>query len=87
MPCRPQCGHGGILCGEPDCERAIASPQVPLVFKGYISRQHTVWCGGPDCGDWHQEDVHTIADFTRRIRKRGWAHTKKDGWRCPKHSA
>lgn len=46
MPCRPQCGHGGILCGAPDCERAIASPQVPLVFKGYISRQHTVWCGG-----------------------------------------
>lgn len=50
-------------------------------FKGYISRQHTAWCGA--CGNWEQVDEQLRAAAEKRFRKMGWKCTKKDGWLCP----
>lgn len=51
-------------------------------YKGYISREHTIWCGG--CSHWHT-DAHepTRAAMARVMRKRGWKNTKANGWLCP----
>lgn len=50
-------------------------------FKGYISRQHTVWCG--ECGNWEQADEHLAKNAQIRFRRLGWRKTKEQGWLCP----
>jgi len=51
-------------------------------FRGYISRQHTAWCGV--CGNWTQVDEHLKSDAEKRFRKDGWKYTEKSGWTCPR---
>ncbi|QCQ57474.1 hypothetical protein SEA_SUCHA_29 [Microbacterium phage Sucha] len=36
-----------------------------------ISREVTVWCDHPECGNWEQSSS-TAADLRRRLRKHGW---------------
>jgi len=50
-------------------------------FRGYISRQHTVWCG--ECGNWEQVDAHLKADAEKLVRRLGWKYIEKSGWSCP----
>ena len=53
-------------------------------FTGYISRQHTVWCGV--CGNWVQVDEQLKKDAIQRFRKLGWSYQGKErGWVCPAH--
>lgn len=49
-------------------------------YKGYISREHTIWCGG--CPHWTTEAVDTRAELAKLSRKRGWKKTKQYGWLC-----
>jgi len=51
-----------------------------MTFKGYISRQHTVWCGV--CGCWWQVDEHLKRDAVKRCRRQGWKQTRENGWVC-----
>lgn len=53
-------------------------------FKGYISRQHTAWCG--ECGNWELVDEHMKTKAVLIFRKLGWRYTKEHGWTCPKCS-
>jgi hypothetical protein len=50
-------------------------------FRGYISIEHTVWCGV--CGNWDQR-----SGKKRRLIKQwlaaGWKRERARGWVCPK---
>lgn len=51
-------------------------------YKGYISRQYTVWCGV--CGQWDQRDnARDKAHMAKLARRSGWSFSKEHGWRCP----
>jgi hypothetical protein len=48
---------------------------------GYISTQHTVWCG--TCDVWEQRDEPgTKKDFIEAILMRGWKRRKEAKWQC-----
>jgi hypothetical protein len=49
-------------------------------YKGHITREHTIWCGG--CAQWTTEAVDTRAALAKISRKRGWKKTKDHGWVC-----
>lgn len=51
-----------------------------MMFKGYISRQHTVWCGVCSC--WEQVDENRKQDAIKRFRRNGWKQTRQHGWLC-----
>jgi len=51
-------------------------------FRGYISREHTVWCGV--CGNWEQTADGIKKEAERYFRKNGWRYTEENGWTCPK---
>jgi hypothetical protein len=50
-------------------------------YKGYISTEHTLWCG--NCAHWVSESSDTKAVMAFYGRKRGWKKTKEMGWVCP----
>jgi len=50
---------------------------------GYISREHTVWCGNEHCGKWDQLAEPKLKDMKAAIREAGWVFTRIDGWLCP----
>lgn len=48
---------------------------------GYISRQHTVFCGV--CGNWDREESELKSKCIKVWKKLGWKLTKDRGWLCP----
>lgn len=50
--------------------------------KGYISREHTMWCGL--CCHWDQVAEHYMRSAIKYFRDMGWKKTKENGWVCPK---
>lgn len=49
---------------------------------GYISREHTIWCGA--CSRWHRNTFEpNKAAMALAMRRLGWIHTKECGWVCP----
>jgi hypothetical protein len=50
-------------------------------WRGYISTQKTVWCGGPNCSQWEQV---AAGRHIQTWKRHGWKKTRKEGWLCPK---
>ena len=50
-------------------------------YPGYISTEHTVWCGG--CTEWRSESSRTKTIMAKMMRREGWICTKNHGWLCP----
>lgn len=50
-------------------------------FRGYISTEHTVWCGR--CDVWDQLAEHTLKGTIQEVQKAGWRRSRKYGWLCP----
>ncbi|ASS66239.1 hypothetical protein [Paenibacillus sp. RUD330] len=50
-------------------------------YKGWISRDFTVWCGG--CTEWQQVSTRRETDAAKEFRVHGWKLTKHRGWLCP----
>ncbi len=79
MPCT--CGAGS----KRQADRLVADYEtfdtlLADTFCGYISQQHTIWCG---CGRWEQLDEKREAAI-RCWRTGGWKLTKALGWVCPR---
>lgn len=51
-------------------------------FRGYVSREHTVWCG--ICGNWAQLAEPKLPAFRKAVIRMGWKSLRKRGWVCPK---
>jgi hypothetical protein len=67
---------GGRLADDP--QQSAMSVGVTV---GYISRQHTIWCG--TCVLWVQRDLATKTAMVRWAKKVGWRWSKHHGWLCP----
>jgi hypothetical protein len=50
---------------------------------GDISREHTFWCGHPDCAEWKTFPSWTLTIAHRDAKRAGWRKTKEHGWLCP----
>jgi hypothetical protein len=51
-------------------------------IAGYISVQHTVWCG--TCERWLQLDEGTKKEMILAIKMRGWKRVSNGAvWQCP----
>ena len=50
-------------------------------FRGYINRQHTIWCG--ICSNWEQVSEHRKSSAIKAFRGLGWKYTKACGYVCP----
>jgi len=51
---------------------------------GYISREHTFWCG--TCGNWEQFAERHVQVAIVRATARGWMYHPTAGWLCKKHA-
>jgi len=51
---------------------------------GFITKEHTFWCGNEECGEWEQITSNTQSYAIKIAKLKGWKNTKPTGWICPK---